>query len=240
MADQSNVVGQIKEIRRFPVKSLLGESLSTVPVDQRGLIGDRLWAVRNGDGKFGSGKHTRRFQRMDGLFKLQARYEGSVPVVTMSDGTDYYGDDPTVHSALSDFVGYPVNLARECAISHFDEGPISIITSASIRALSDDLGEPVDTRRFRANFLIDVPGEGYVEDTWLNQVIQIGPDVMLRVVAPLKRCVMVNFPQQELTKDDRILRTLATSHNANFGVFAKVEVGGNVKVGHTAFFPQEI
>ncbi|WP_188456464.1 MOSC domain-containing protein [Virgibacillus oceani] len=226
-------VGQVKEIRRFPVKSLLGESLSAIQVDQRGLIGDRLWAIQNREGKFGSGKTTRRFKRIDGLFKLQARYEGSVPVVTMHDGSVYRGDDPTIHMALSDFAGYPVTLAREEAISHFDEGPISIITSSSIRALSEQLGKPVDPRRFRANLLIDVQDEGFIEEKWLNHVIQIGSDVMLRVVAPLKRCVMVNFAQEELPKDDHMLRTLATNHDAIFGVLAKVEAGGHVEVGHT-------
>ena len=234
--DNDNVVGRVKRIHRFPVKSLLGESLSTVQVDQRGLVGDRLWAVQNREGKFGSGKTTRRFKRMDGLFKLQARFENSVPVVSMHNGVVYRGDDPTVHLALSDFVGYPVTLAREEDVSHFDEGPISIITSSSIRALSEQLGKPVDIRRFRANLLIDVPDEGFVEDKWVDRVIQIGSNVVLRVVAPLNRCVMVNFSQQELPKDDYVLRALAASHDATFGVFAIVEVGGDVEVGQPVSF----
>ncbi|HEU5139586.1 MAG TPA: MOSC N-terminal beta barrel domain-containing protein [Bacillales bacterium] len=231
-----SVLGRIKEIRRFPVKSLLGESLSTVQVERRGLVGDRLWAVQNREGKFGSGKTTRRFQRMDGLFQLQAKYESAVPVVTMSDGTVYRGDDPNIHKALSDFIGDPVTLAYEEAVSHFDEGPISIISSSSIRTLSEQLGKPVDPRRFRANLLLDIQEEGFVEDQWINRAIQIGPDVVLRVVAPLNRCVMVNMSQQELPKDDRILRTLAASHEATFGVFAKVEVGGHVELDQPVKF----
>ncbi|WP_405420476.1 hypothetical protein [Streptomyces erythrochromogenes] len=40
----------------------------------RGLVGDRLYAVRDGDGRFGSGKNTRRFRRMDGLLHLRSRF----------------------------------------------------------------------------------------------------------------------------------------------------------------------
>lgn len=56
---KSNLLaGRVIEIRRYPVKSILGESLSSVSVDHRGLFGDRLWAIRNIEGKFGSGKTT--------------------------------------------------------------------------------------------------------------------------------------------------------------------------------------
>ncbi|HET7578100.1 MAG TPA: MOSC N-terminal beta barrel domain-containing protein, partial [Bacillales bacterium] len=101
----NSAFGKVKEIRRFPVKSLLGESLSRVMLDQRGLSGDRLWAVRTHEGKFGSGKTTRRFMRMDGLMHIEAGYDGDVPVVTMPDGNVYRGDDEKIHSVLSQFVG---------------------------------------------------------------------------------------------------------------------------------------
>lgn len=114
----AQLVGRVQELRRFPVKSILGELLPCVTLDERGLAGDRRWVVRNGAGKFGSGKTTRRFQHMRGLFTLRARYEGSVPVITMPDGVAYRGDDPTVHDALSRWLGFSVTLAPEADISH--------------------------------------------------------------------------------------------------------------------------
>jgi len=225
------LVGQVKEIRRFPVKSILGESLSSVSIENRGLFGDRLWAIKNMSGKFGSGKTTRRFQQMDGLFNYRARYEGTTPIITMPDGVDYRGDNNTINEALSESLGFQVTLAREESISHFDEGPISIITTSALRMLSQQLGEPVDPRRFRANLLIDTESTGYVEDDWVDRLIKVGPTVILRVVTPLQRCVMVNNPQEELQQDVRILRHLANNHDATFGVWAKVERNGEVNVG---------
>jgi uncharacterized protein len=68
-------VGSVAELRRYPVKSLTGEVLRAADVDVRGLVGDRAWAVTDTDGRFGSGKTTRRFRRMDGLLQLTATYD---------------------------------------------------------------------------------------------------------------------------------------------------------------------
>jgi uncharacterized protein YcbX len=227
-------IGRVQEINRFPVKSVLGESLSSAPVDSRGILGDRLWAIKNEDGKFGSGKTTRRFQQMEGLFNFKAKYERDTPLITMPDGTEYRGDQERVNKALSELLGFPVTLAKEESISHFDEGPISIITTSALKMLSKDLAEIADSRRFRANLVIETEATGYLEDEWVDQLIQVGESVTLKIVAPLQRCIMVNNPQEELKQDARILKTLATHHAAMFGVWAKVERCGEIRVGDEA------
>jgi len=76
--------GTVARPWRYPVKSMLGEECDHLDVDQRGAEGDRLFAVRDADGKFGSGKTTRRFRKTDGLFGF------------------------AVHAALSEALGQPV------------------------------------------------------------------------------------------------------------------------------------
>jgi len=228
---KNEFVGKVKEIRRFPVKSILGETLQSVSIDKRGLIGDRLWAIKNMNGKFGSGKTTRRFQQMDGLFNYKARYEDITPIVTMPDGTDYRGDDININVKLSEWLGYQVTLAREESISHFDEGPISIITTSALQKVSQDLGEPVDPRRFRANLLIETVSTGCLEDDWVDKLIQVGSSVILRIVAPLQRCIMVNNSQEELKADTRLFRYLVNNYESTFGVWAKVEGFGDINIG---------
>jgi uncharacterized protein len=228
-------VGTVREIRRFPVKSILGESLSSISIDKRGLFGDRLWAIKNRSGKFGSGKTTRRFQQMNGLFNYKARYEGTALVLTMPDGTDYRCGDAAVNEALTKQLGFQVTLAKEESISHFDEGPISLITTSSLRILSQELGEPVDPRRFRANLLIDTELTESLEKDWVDRRIKVGPEVILRVVAPLERCVMVNNSQEELKQDNRVLKNIVNNHNASFGIWAKVEVNGKVNDGDKVY-----
>ncbi len=236
MNHKKDRLGRVKEINRFPVKSILGESLSSALVDSRGILGDRLWAIKNENGKFGSGKTTRRFQQMESLFNYKARYEGNTPLLTMPDGTEYRGDQEGINKALSELLGFPVTLARDESISHFDEGPISIITTSALKMLSKDLGEIVDPRRFRANMLVETEATGCLEDEWVDRLIQIGKSVTLKIVAPLQRCIMVNNPQEELKQDARILKALVTNHAAMFGVWAKVEQCGEVSVGDEAIF----
>ena len=59
------LVGTVRELWRYPVKSMRGERCEHLEIDHRGAIGDRLYAVRDEAGKFGSGKTTRRFRRID-------------------------------------------------------------------------------------------------------------------------------------------------------------------------------
>ncbi|WP_230686371.1 MOSC domain-containing protein [Catellatospora vulcania] len=226
------MVGTIGELRRFPVKSLLGETLTGAVVQPRGLAGDRRWAVRGADGRFGSGKSTRRFRQMDGLFQLTARYDGAVPVLGFPSGVSVRGDDPAVHAALSRHIGEPVTLTAEEDVSHFDEGPLHVLTTASLRHLAALLGGPVDPRRFRANIVIDVPGvSALLEDGWLGQALHVGDEVVLRVAKRMPRCVMVNNAQQELPHDGRILRAVAAANELTFGVLAHVERAGAVRCG---------
>lgn len=218
------------ELRRYPVKSLLGERHETLVLERRGVVGDRLYAVRNEQGKFGSGKSTRRFRQMDGLFDLQATYQGDhdPPSITFPDGSVLAGDDPAVAGRLSAHVGVPVTLAREADIPHHDEGPIHLVTTAALRAIGLDIDEAL---RFRPNLAIDVPGKGMIEETWIGQELACGDQVRLRVIGRAIRCVMIGMAQEEAAADPHLLRRLGELNDAYLGVYAEVVVPGTVKLG---------
>ena len=79
---------------RYPVKSMLGEECGYLDVDERGAKGDRLFAVRDADGKFGSGKTTRRFRKIDGLLGFRAAYEHLARSVRTGTFCVYEPDQP--------------------------------------------------------------------------------------------------------------------------------------------------
>lgn len=228
-------VGPIVALYRYPVKSLRGECLDSLQVEPRGVVGDRLYAVRNAEGKFGSGKSTRRFRRMDGLLELQAGYDGATPVITFPDGRDLGGDDPTIHDALSAHVGQRVTLAQEAAISHFDDSPIHLITTAGLRTLGL---AAADARRFRPNIVLDVPGYGFVEDRWVGKELVLGA-VRLRITEGAVRCVMIGMAQEDLPHRPELLRRVADLHETCFGVYATVISPGRVHRGDVATLVQE-
>jgi uncharacterized protein len=225
-------VGSVIELRRYPVKSLAGEILSSAAVDERGLDGDRRWAVTDTDGKFGSSKSTRRFRKMDGLLQLTASYDRHLtPIIGFPDGRHIGGDDPSVHEALSGHVGRPVRLRPEGRVSHFDEGPLHLVTTASLAALADHHGAPVSTARLRSNLLVDVgTATGFVENSWTGQTLVIGPDLVISIREPMPRCVMVDLAQHELPPAPGLLDTIGRHNRACVGVVADVLHAGTTRL----------
>ncbi|MGH3729727.1 MAG: MOSC domain-containing protein [Micromonosporaceae bacterium] len=224
---------RLAEIRTYPIKSLLGESVQTATIERRGLAGDRLWAVRDHDGKLGSGKDSRRFRRMPGLLSLRGHSGERVPVVELPEGRHYDADDPAGHAAVSEFLNRTVTISRETDVVHHDDGPVSIVSTGALERLHAIMGEPVDARRFRANLLVDGAGAGFVEDTWIGRTLAIGPDVVLVPQKRLTRCVMIDMAQDGLglPDDGRLLKTLSRHNEMTFGVWATVERPGTISVG---------
>ena len=96
--------------------------------------------------------------------------------------------------------------------SFFDLFPLSVLTTSSL----DQLGElepqsRFDARRFRMNVIVETPAPGFVENEWLGRTLAIGDDVRIGVALPDPRCVMSSLAQEDLPKDSRILKALAST-----------------------------
>jgi len=101
-------LGTVAFVRRYPVKSMLGEELPGGEVTPRGLAGDRRLAlVHSETGKVASAKNPRLWRRM---LKLTAAMSGPEVKITFPDGTTMVGTDHCVDAALSEFLGHPVTL----------------------------------------------------------------------------------------------------------------------------------
>jgi uncharacterized protein YcbX len=108
-------MGRVKEIRRYPVKSMAGERLDAVEIGPRGLPGDRAWAVRD---EVRGG--IRGAKKIPALMRLAASYpqppaaEGSSPAEIHLDGVDGAATvrtgDPDVAERLSEALGHRVTL----------------------------------------------------------------------------------------------------------------------------------
>lgn len=223
--------GTVVELFRYPVKSLGGESLQRAAVTPRGLAADRVLAVYTDDGGIGSGKTTQRFRRVDGLLRLAARLDGGRPVIDFADGTTAPAQDPDTDQRLSELLGRPLSVRAEAAVSHHDDCPVHVVTTASLRRLEELLGEPVDVRRLRPNIVVDLPGAGFAEDDWKGRRLAVGGGLVLEVTAGMPRCVMVNADQIGLSHDSRLLKLIAREHDLEVGVQATVVRPGPVAVG---------
>jgi uncharacterized protein len=106
-------LGMVVVLRRYPVKSMLGEDLPACDVTQRGMAGDRvLGLIHRQTGKVASAKNPRLWH---GLLKLHAAFSGPAVKITFPDGTTMTGNDPDIDEALSEFLEHPVTLADTAA-----------------------------------------------------------------------------------------------------------------------------
>ncbi len=109
---------RVIELRRYPVKSLLGEELRLATVLADGFAGDRSHALLDREtGKLASAKDPRLWA---GLLGLRAEYPdaaaaGAVLVVERPDGARIRSDDPDFEAWLSQAVGRPVRLVATTA-----------------------------------------------------------------------------------------------------------------------------
>jgi uncharacterized protein YcbX len=110
------LIGKIKEIWRYPVKSLGGGILESVNVHEHGIAGDRGWALIDGEsGDICSAK------KLSNLLNLMATYESEpcsvvvygdrIPPVTIRfpDGREC-GPTDNQAAAVSEFSGRPLKL----------------------------------------------------------------------------------------------------------------------------------
>jgi uncharacterized protein YcbX len=109
-------IGHVAELWRYPVKSLGGGQVEQVEIGRRGVLGDRLWAVRDV-----ARDVTASARQLPVLLTATARYvapvppdagPGNVPEVEISfpDGSVVSSRDDRVHAKLSELAGREVRL----------------------------------------------------------------------------------------------------------------------------------
>ncbi len=109
--------GSVVALWRYPVKSMMGEELNSAEVTERGLLGDRQFAVVDAaTGKVAGAKNPRKWGN---FFDFRAAYveppqAGSkLPPVrlTLPDGTVVTSEQPDVEQVLSTALGREVTFA---------------------------------------------------------------------------------------------------------------------------------
>ncbi|MET8688327.1 MOSC N-terminal beta barrel domain-containing protein [Streptomyces sp. NPDC004732] len=227
---------EVVGLHRFPVKSMLGDEHDRLEFDASGVVGDRLWALRYPDGKLASGKHHQRFRRTPGMLEHRATYDDDgLPVVHGPDGATLRPGDPRIPERF----GEGIELVRAGEESHKDVSPVSLVGTASLRALGDLLGDadPVDVRRLRKNIVVQTD-EPWIEESWVGREIVLGgghgtDPLRLHVIKRVKRCVMVTQAQPGLPVDNRVLKTLTAARGMCIGVHTDMVAPAPLALGDT-------
>jgi hypothetical protein len=105
------MLGTVTTIRRYPVKSMLGEDLKTGEVSPAGLAGDRRLAViSRRTGKIASAKYPRLWRDMLTLSAKALDGREVAALITLPDGKTVASTDPGVDEILSGLLNEPVTL----------------------------------------------------------------------------------------------------------------------------------
>lgn len=219
---------RVRELRRYPVKSMGGESLATVEVDERGVVGDRWYAVEDPERRFAAGKDTVRFRRRDPVFAYAAATTDDGVVVRRGRAT-WMAGDPALDTELSTAMGVPITVAAETDVPHFDDGAVSLIGTASLAWCEANLDVDADRRRIRPNVVVET-SEPFVEETWLGRLVQVGA-VELRITQRIQRCRTVDLAQDGVAGTTPLLKALGRSREVCLGVYAEVVTPGRIAVG---------
>lgn len=230
---------RVRELWRYPVKSLQGEQLDVATVTANGLEGDRGFAIF--DVETGFGLTGRRVP--DLLFGSARLLDDGEVEIELADGALARDDD-----ALSEWLGRRVMLrSGDADVTRRYENPVDFEHEATSEwmpfngaagAFHDSSRAQVslvstatigtwDRRRFRANVLVDDEGE----DALVGSQVALG-DSVLDVAMRIERCVMTTRPQTGgLERDLDVLRTINRERDGCLAVGARVVQPGTVRVG---------
>lgn len=108
----TSVVGSVKELWRYPVKSMVGESVDSVQVESYGVFGDRMWSVRDDQvGEITGVRKKPKLLRCTAAYSEQPRGDTIPDVdVTLPNGEVLSSADTALTAALSGLLGGPVSL----------------------------------------------------------------------------------------------------------------------------------
>lgn len=232
-------LARIARIVRHPVKGLPGHDLDGTRLSPgRGVPGDRVFAFARRPVPAGGGwASTRHFHTLcaapdpaDGRVRIDEDAREATLTHPVWSGLTVPLDPPSPGKVADTdwFGGAELHRAREGYCD--DRGTVSLVNLASVEALAETVGRPVDPLRLRANLLLaglpawaelDLPGARLTAG-----------DAELEVLHPINRCAATSVVPGRAHRDLNVPAELATRFGHLYcGLRARVVRAGTVRGG---------
>ncbi len=244
----------ITALYRYPVKGLSPEPLASARLTPGEMLAaDRRYAIENGPIGFdpAAPKHFAKtyflmLMRDERLAALKTHYDDASHVLSIRhEGMEVARGDlataagrQAIESYFSAYCakelrGAPRLLAADGHnFSDYAPKVVSIINLGSLAAIADEVGQPVDPLRFRANVYV-TGWPAWHELDLVGATLAIG-QARLKVVKRIKRCAATNVDPVTAQRDLNIPHTLMrTLGHADCGIYAEVVTGGAMAPGDT-------
>jgi hypothetical protein len=217
--------GTVLSLHRYPVKSMGGEAVESLDVDEHGAAGDRKHAVWLRGGR----KLTARVAPR--MLTWQATPNGDAgPRVTAPDGREFAWGKP-LEEAITEYLGKAVALVRDPQ-GLADVSGLHVTFESSRRKLEEELGFALDLRRFRPNIHVDLgdDAEPFAESEWEGRTLRVG-DAELHVQSASDRCAITIHDPDTLEQKPDVLRTINERHGTFFGLWVDARGPARIAVG---------
>ena len=243
---------QIQSIYRYPVKGLTPEQLPSVALTKgRQLPNDRRYAIENGpigfdpaDPKYFPKSHFLMLMRDERLAALRTRFDDQTHELSVQhNGTEVArGNLETAEGRFAieaffksyctkELKGPPKVLpGGEHSFSDVAKKVVSIINLASVAALEDLVGQPVDPLRFRGNLYV-TGWPAWSEFAMVGKTLLAG-DARLNVTKVIGRCAAVNVDPVTAARDLNLPQMMMRSlGHMDCGIYAEVAADGRIATG---------
>lgn len=229
------VLGTVRALYRYPVKSMRGESLSEAEVTYRGVPGDRRYAFVQDDDRSQFPYLTAR--EIPAMVQYTAWLEGEPAqarvLVRTPEGETHPIRSEALHADLARRFAKPFHLLRLGLVGTYDIAPLSLISTGTVQGLGTALGLTLDARRFRPTIYVQTPeGQAYPEDQWVGHTLVFGEDeVRMRATERDIRCKMITIDPESSEMEPRVLAEVVRSRQEGAGIYGTPEKAGILRVG---------
>ena len=195
----------IKELWRYPVKSMAGERVTQIQVGELGFADDRKVLVRAGNGRVLTSRTHHQLLGLKGTLGADGQPQiSALTLVRKAVGADaelFYYDGP----------------------ERFDVLPLLVATDGAISYMG------FDSRRLRPNIIVGGV-EGLQERQWPGHRLRIG-EAVIRAAQLRGRCVMTTYDPDTLKQDRGVLRSIARKLGGVMALDSAVVSGGLIREG---------
>ena len=229
-------VAVIRQLGRYPVKSMRGESLATATLTLQGVLADRRYAFVQTASRSSFPWLTAR--ELPELLCYRTCVEGASPqevevTVTAPGGEKFPIKSHELRQALEARSGRELFLLYDYRGS-YDVAPVSLISRQTITRIAEESATEEDAWRFRPNLLVDLEdGEAFDELNWVGRIVRVGDTARIAITEVDQRCMIITLDPTSAKPSPAVLRCVAQKHKQCAGVYATVLTPGEVRVGDT-------
>ena len=235
-------IGVVKSIYRYPVKSMAGESLASAILGWHGIEGDRRFAFRrvnDGSGIPWLNAGKLREMILYQPFSADSGNGSPIPTHVRTPGgkeLELRGED--LRKELSAAHKQEVEL-MQLNNGMFDEAPLSLITTSTIKRIEKEINFKLDVRRFRPNIFVET-GDAltFPEDEWLGKIIAFGGgDDAAAMSTAIRdvRCSMINLNPESGESTPEILKAVVRINQICAGIYGTTFRTGSISVGQKIY-----